>query len=163
MSITINPPEGPWTIADLATLPDVGYRFEVHQGNLVMMSPVTIWHSRVMRRLTQALVAQGSAAEMEVGVRRGSRNMRLADVAVFKAAPKDPKRAYWLPGDLTLVVEIVSESSADDDRTAKPRWYAQAGIPRTGGLRRAMTARPSSSGTSSRRRPTARPPMSRTA
>jgi Uma2 family endonuclease len=129
MSITINPPPGPWTVADLDTLPDVGYRFEIHEGKLVMMSPVTIWHSRVMRRVTQALASAGRSAEMEVGVKRNDRSLRVADVAVFRSPPTAVNRAYWAPEDLTLVVEIVSDSSQDDDRFVKPRWYAQAGIP----------------------------------
>jgi hypothetical protein len=31
---------------DLETLPDAGYRYELHEGNLVLISPVTIWHYR---------------------------------------------------------------------------------------------------------------------
>jgi transcriptional regulator with XRE-family HTH domain len=66
---------------------------------------------------------------MEVGVRRSPRSTRVADVAVFKAPLTSLQRAYWSPDDLQLVVEIVSDSSQDEDRYVKPRWYAQAGIP----------------------------------
>jgi len=128
MSITINPPPGPWTIDDLARIPDAGFRFEIHEGNLLMMSPVTLWHSRTMQRLRHALVVAGRAAEIEVGVKRSDRSVRVADVAVFREEPTSLDRAFWPPEDLELVVEIVSDSSAEDDRLAKPRWYAEGGI-----------------------------------
>ena len=49
MSITINPPPGPWTIDDLDGVPDIGYRVEIHEGNLLLMSPATLWRQRWCR------------------------------------------------------------------------------------------------------------------
>lgn len=129
MSITINPPAGPWTVADLAQVPDAGFRFEIHEGNLVMMSPVTVWHSEVARRVATALRAAGQPAVMEVGVRRSDRSTRIADVGVFVHMPTDTNHAHWAPADLRLVIEVVSDGSEDEDRFLKPRWYAAAGIP----------------------------------
>jgi len=129
MSITIDPPAGPWTVGDLADLPDLGSRAEIHEGKLVLMAPVKLWHSRVMVRIKLALAASGLAADIEIGVRRSAKNMRIADVAVFHEPATDPDQAYWRPDQLALVVEVVSESSEEDDRVIKPRWYAAGGIP----------------------------------
>jgi Uma2 family endonuclease len=129
MSITINPPAGPWTVADLDRLPDVGYRFEIHEGNLLMMSPVTLWHSETAERIARALRARGLVAYLEVGVKRSGSSTRVADVAVFHEQPTDLDRAFWQPKELALVVEVVSAESAEEDRVGKPRWYAQAAIP----------------------------------
>jgi Uma2 family endonuclease len=129
MSITINPPPGPWTVADLDRVPDSGFRVEIHEGNLVIMSPATLWHSDVARRICNALLAAGRSAANEVGVKRSDRSTRVADVAVFQTRPADTHQAFWTPDRLELVVEVVSESSEDDDRITKPRWYAAAGIP----------------------------------
>jgi Uma2 family endonuclease len=128
MSITINPPPGPWTVADLDDLPDVGSRAEIHEGKLVLMAPVKLWHSRIMVRIKLALASRGLAADIEIGVKRSVKSMRIADVAVFHQPPTDMDQAYWHPDQLALVVEVVSESSEEDDRVAKPRWYAAAGI-----------------------------------
>jgi Uma2 family endonuclease len=37
-------------------------------------------------------------------------------------------QSYWVPDELAVVIEVVSESSEEDDRFDKPRWYAHAGI-----------------------------------
>jgi Uma2 family endonuclease len=129
MSITINPPAGPWTVADLDRVPDAGFRLEIHEGNLVIMSPVTLWHSRIMRRIAAALGSSGLQADIEIGVKRSDRSMRVADVAVFHKAQTNLRQAFWRPDDLATVIEVVSESSEDEDRFEKPRWYAAAGIP----------------------------------
>lgn len=129
MSITIEPPAGPWTVADLDRLPDAGFRFEIHEGNLFMMSPVTLWHSETAERVARALRARGLVAYLEVGVKRSDRSTRVADVAVFHGQPTDLDKAFWQPEELALVVEVVSVDSAEEDRVHKPRWYAQVGIP----------------------------------
>jgi Uma2 family endonuclease len=129
MSITINPPAGPWTLSDLDAVSDAGYRLEIHEGNLVVMSPATMWHSQVARRLANALEAMGRPVLTEVGIKRSDTDMRVADVAVFHKLQTDDDQAYWRPDDVALVIEVVSRSSKSYDRLAKPRWYAEAGVP----------------------------------
>lgn len=41
----------------------------------------------------------------------------------------DPDSTWYAPADVALVIEVVSEESADRDRSLKPFKYAQAGIP----------------------------------
>jgi Uma2 family endonuclease len=137
MSITINPPPGPWTVHDLGRVSDAGFRVEIHEGNLVIMSPATMWHSRVIRRITSALEARGLAAEMEVGVKRSDQDTRVADVAIFAKPQSDSRRAHWLPDELTTVIEVVSDTSEEAGHFEKPRWYAAAGIPQFWRVQRA--------------------------
>ncbi len=57
---------------------------------------------------------------------------RVADVAVFRWPPRDPRpdeRNPVGPRDVGLVVEVVSRASRRTDRYAKPGDYAEAGIP----------------------------------
>jgi Uma2 family endonuclease len=129
MPITINPPDGPFSVYDVDTMPDIGYRIEVHEGKLVMMSPATLWHSRTIHRLVNALEANGRPVGMEVGVKRSAHSTRVADVAVFHEEQTDNHQSYWAPKEIALVIEVVSESSEEDDRVIKPRWYAREGIP----------------------------------
>ena len=127
MSITLNPPDGPWTVQDLA--PQADYRIEVREGNLLIMPPATLWHSQVARRMANALESMGLPAVTAVGIMRSPRSTRVADVAIFHTAEADLHQAFWPPGEIATVVEVVADSSEEDDRIAKPHWYASAGIP----------------------------------
>lgn len=79
------------------------------------------------------LRAQASGAR---GLRDGARDDRPArqksrpepDILVT-TAPYDPDRTWYAPADVALVIEVVSEESADRDRSLKPFKYAQARIP----------------------------------
>lgn len=128
MVLTIEWPDSGLTVEDLANLPDDGMRYELREGNLLIMSPAIAWHSRVGRELTQALVNAGRVAFQEVGVRFGPRDSRTPDVTVFPGSI-DENRAFFSPHEVELVIEIVSPSSEQDDRVEKPAKYASAGIP----------------------------------
>lgn len=115
------------TVDDLLSLP-TDYRYELHEGNLYVMSPAIMWHSRICSRLYNALRAAGKVAYVEVGIKFRERDSRTPDIAVFKDPP-DENRAFFPPSDFLLVVEIVSPSSEDSDRIYKPQHYARARIP----------------------------------
>jgi Uma2 family endonuclease len=116
------------TADDLETFPDAGYRYELHEGNLVLMSPVTVWHSNTAWRLIGYFRAQGRHCAGEVGIKSSHRDVRVPDVSVFHG-PVDDSKAMFPPSEFALVVEIVSPSSEIDDRVTKPWVYAHAGIP----------------------------------
>jgi Uma2 family endonuclease len=116
-------------VADLEGMPDLESRVELHEGKLVLMAPVVLWHTRIAVRVMVLLRKQGAPADIEVGVKRSAKSMRIADVGVFYEPQSNMGQAYWRPDELAMVMELVSESSKEDDRTAKPRWYAAAGIP----------------------------------
>jgi Uma2 family endonuclease len=133
------PPDG-WTAADLDQLnPDGPYgeldalkHIELIDGELIVMSPQTEFHRRVVQRLCDELARQAPdefAATREMDVVLGERQRPCPDVSVVSAgAATDLDRTYYTPADVLLVVEVVSKSSEIRDRETKPRRYAEAGL-----------------------------------
>lgn len=105
-----------------------GLRFELHGGEIRMMSPAAQWHSLVQRRLAGLLERGGRWAGIEVGMWLGPKETRVLDVAAFRAEI-DLDEAYFPPYDIALAVEVVSPSSVDNDYHDKPELYARLGIP----------------------------------
>lgn len=123
-------PEG-WFAEDLDRLTAAPRHTELIDGALVfMMFPQRAWHSRVVTSLTTILAGQapdGFDVEREMTIRLDERNRPEPDVIVT-TAPFDPDRTWYDPGDVELVIEVVSPESAHRDRTVKLTKYAQAGI-----------------------------------
>lgn len=119
-------------VEDLPTLHE-GYRYELHGGNLVIMTPATFWHRLIQRRIYDMLRAAGQNAFQDPGVLGdGPRDNRLPGVAVITELPAGkPTKSYSnLPGSFYfLVVEVVSENSPNGEHTDKMAWYAERGIP----------------------------------
>jgi Uma2 family endonuclease len=124
------PPIESLDVEDLLTLPE-GYRYELHEGNLVIMTPSTFWHKDMARRLFLMLHAAGLNVFQDPGVLGDRpRDCRLPDLGVVSALPRDKTKYSNLPGSAyTLVVEIVSENSLNGEYTDKMDWYAKRGIP----------------------------------
>jgi Uma2 family endonuclease len=110
------------------SLAHTGIRFELDNGRLILMSPVKAWHMDVSRRLCNVLVARGKHAYQEQGIRISKRKVRYPDVGVFGVKP-DLDRSRHDPATFSLVVEVVSPESVEEDRVVKPRVYAGVGIP----------------------------------
>ena len=113
---------------DLEGFPDEGFRYELHEGNLVIMSPTKQWHYRVGWRLVRYFDNMGRHAGGEVGIKFARHDVRTADVAVFHG-PADLNVAFYQPSEIALAVQVVSPSSEIEDRVTKPWVYAHAGIP----------------------------------
>jgi len=124
------PPIEDLDVEDLLTLPE-GYRYELHGGNLVIMTPSTFWHKEIVTRLLVMLRAAGMRAFPDPGVRGDRpRDNRLPDLGVIDALPPGLASYSNLPGSAyRLVVEVVSESSPNGEYTDKMAWYADRGIP----------------------------------
>lgn len=125
------PRESGWEADDLDRVPELPRHTELIDGSLVlMMSPQRSWHDRVVRRLTAALeerVPGGWTVEAQMTVRLDDKNRPEPDVIVA-AVEYDPDRTRFLPGEVVLAVEVVSEESRSRDRETKPFKYARAGI-----------------------------------
>lgn len=123
------PSIGDLDVDDLASLPKE-HRYELHEGNLVIMSPSTFWHKFMARRLLMMLLAAGSEVLQDTGIRGDRpRDLRLPDLGVLGDFPPDVADYSNLPGSAyRLVVEIVSENSLNGEYTEKARWYAERGI-----------------------------------
>jgi Uma2 family endonuclease len=124
------PPIESLDVDDLASLPD-GYRYELHEGNLVIMTPSSYWHKEMAWRLMFMLRAAGLEAFQDTGIRGDRpRDGRLPDVGVVSALPPGFADYSNLPGSaFRLVIEIVSENSMNGEHTDKMVWYAERGIP----------------------------------
>jgi Uma2 family endonuclease len=117
-----------WTPEVLEGLSDE-YRYEVHGGNLVVMSAARrAWHADVQSRVWALLRSRGLHAYIEQGITLEPGETRTCDIGVFHQAP-EPDRAYHPAAAFRLVVEVVSPGSAQADRVDKPRDYAAAGVP----------------------------------
>ncbi|WP_030688699.1 Uma2 family endonuclease [Streptomyces sp. NRRL B-1347] len=126
------PRDSGWEADDLDRVPELPRHTELIDGALIfMMSPQRSWHSRLVENLTFALrqaAPAGFEAEREMTVRLDKKSRPEPDILVTTAA-YDPDRTWYAPQDVTLVIEAVSEESADRDRSLKPFKYAQAKIP----------------------------------
>ncbi|MFD0401897.1 Uma2 family endonuclease [Kitasatospora sp. NPDC127121] len=121
-----------WFAEDLDHLPDAPKHTELIDGALVFRSrPQSFWHSHVGSQLTAALdglVPAGQRATGGMTITLDRRSRLDSDVLVTDA-DFDPDRTWFAPGEVPLVVEVVSPESAHRDRTVKVRKYAEAGIP----------------------------------
>lgn len=120
-----------WEADDLDHLPQAPRHTELIDGALIfMMSPQRSWHSRLVENLTFALrqaAPTGFEVEREMTVRLDKKSRPEPDILAV-TVPYDPDRTRYLPEEVALVVEVVSDESADRDRSIKPFKYAQAGI-----------------------------------
>lgn len=129
------PPQGQWTFADYAGLPDNGFRYEVIHGGLYMSPASRPRHQRAVTRLAHAL---GTHLERHpIGeVYVAPIDVILPDLAepvqpdvIFVAAERQAivsdSRVEAAPD---LVVEVLSKATARRDRTLKFALYAQAGV-----------------------------------
>jgi len=120
-----------WEADDLDHAPDLPRHTELIDGALIfMVSPQRSWHARVVENVTRAIreqAPQGFDADREMTVRIDARTRPEPDVLAV-TVPFDPDRTRYLPEEVALVVEVVSDESEDRDRGIKPFKYAQAGI-----------------------------------
>ncbi|MFI9028636.1 Uma2 family endonuclease [Streptomyces sp. NPDC053560] len=128
------PPEGGWTADDLDRLPNLPPHTELIDGSLVFMSPQTRFHSRTMRLLENALLAQlpeGLDVDREMTIKLDIKNRPEPDVVVYReeAVTDDTDQTWYGPENVVLAVEVVSADSRERDREVKPRKYADAGVP----------------------------------
>ncbi|MFG3115340.1 Uma2 family endonuclease [Streptomyces sp. NPDC048197] len=128
------PPPGGWTADDLDRLPDLPPHTELIDGSLVFVSPQTRFHSRTMRLLDNALLAQAPGhldVDREMAVRLDGKNQPEPDIVVFRqeGVTDDADQTWYRPEDVVLAVEVVSPDSVARDREVKPHKYAAAGVP----------------------------------
>ncbi|WP_316744958.1 Uma2 family endonuclease [Streptomyces sp. MK7] len=120
-----------WEADDLDNAPDLPRHTELIDGALIfMMSPQRSWHARVVTRLTTALddqAPEGFVIDREMTIKLNEKNRPEPDVLAV-TTPYAPNRTYYLPDQVALAIEVVSDESAGRDRSLKPFKYAQAGI-----------------------------------
>ena len=133
MTVASSLPDRPLTLDDVTRLAeaDTNHRFELSEGNLVVMPPGTWRHQEISMLMSAWFLAHGYRGRVNVapGVRTATDDLngRIPDLVVTKGPIADD--TVWLdPAAVALAVEIVSKGSERMDRWLKPVEYAAAGI-----------------------------------
>ena len=131
------PVQGQWTYDDYARLPDDGKRYEVIRGELYMSAAPRPMHQRVITRL--AFFLEGYVEEHNLGT------VFVAPIDVILPGqlgdPVQPDLLFirnerlhiigetFIDGAPDVVMEVLSPSNQDHDRSLKYELYAEAGVP----------------------------------
>jgi Uma2 family endonuclease len=100
------------TYRDYAALPSDGRRYEIREGELSVTAAPRTRHQEIIGNLFAALRAHVIA--------RGLGKVFVSPIAVIERGIEGPP---------TLVVEILSPTTAQIDRTTKMQLYARHGVP----------------------------------
>ncbi len=122
------------TAEQLLAAGDIG-RCDLVRGELVMMSPANPEHSRIMARLTHALLSHldkhSGQAEVYPGdpgflISTSPDTVRAPDIAVVKSGRALPARGFF-HGAPELAIEIISPGGAAGEVLAKTQEWLSAG------------------------------------
>lgn len=120
-----------WTPEDLRALNLEDWRrYEIVDGALVVSPSAGRMHEFVsgdLRAVIRAALPAGLAVIGPIGVEIG-RSYRIPDLVVVRDSAQYGTGEIR-PGEVLLVVEVVSPGSVTTDRVTKPAQYAAAGIP----------------------------------
>ncbi len=125
-------PARPLNLDDVTALAaaDDLHRYELDEGTLLVMPPADTEHAAIVTRMLVWLVSHGYDAERVLaspGVQIKEQSGGRSPALIVLARPI-PATVWVDPGDVLLVVEIVSKGSERLDRETKPAEYARAGI-----------------------------------
>ncbi|CAN5620444.1 Uma2 family endonuclease [soil metagenome] len=119
----------PLTIEDLDLIPDDGNRYEIMQGELIVSPAPNDTHQLVLGRLYIALLSAANLSNFGL-VRLGPRDVRLSesdvvepDLFAFRNVQRGQSTERVFYGAPAFVVEIMSPSSAVNDRVRKASLY----------------------------------------
>lgn len=127
--MTVLPRDHPWTVDDLAVLPDDGLRYELVDGTLLVSPAPNKAHQRCVGRLYLLLTA-ACPDDLEVFLsptdyQPTSTRSLQPDLLVVRRDDPGPA-AVTTP--LALAVEVLSPSSRSVDLLLKRELYEQAGV-----------------------------------
>lgn len=109
-----------------------GYKVEIVEGS-VYMTPQRRTHWKIIRKVLRQLEDQfGLDAEIDSDVRidfPGHLNGFAPDLAKIAEGAVPDARGHYSPGDVELIVEVLSRSTAANDHGPKLKAYAAAGVP----------------------------------
>lgn len=121
---------GPLTRADLESLPDDGYRYELVEGVLLMSPSPRPIHQRAVARLLTVLTVhcppEFEVLPAPVDVTLAEDTVLIPDVLVGERTRFTER---GLTGAPVLSVEVISRSSRLIDTKLKPARLAEAGCP----------------------------------
>jgi Uma2 family endonuclease len=123
------------TYHDYAALPEDGRRYELHDGALSMTPAPGTLHQRVSRNLGVLLHRHVEARQLgevffaPLDVILSETTVVQPDLVYIDGAHRRAVSSRGIEGPPTLVVEILSPSTATIDRVTKPHLYARYGVP----------------------------------
>jgi Uma2 family endonuclease len=135
MKVTVTRPTLPMTYDEYALLPQDRNRYEVMEGELYMTPSPSPDHQDAVTELASILhnhVAAGGLGKVYVApldVVFTETNILQPDILFLRAGRIPPKGAKNVTLAPDLVIEVVSPSSAEQDREIKPHVYARHGVP----------------------------------
>lgn len=126
--------QGQWTVDDLDSLPDDLKRYELWDGNLVIMPAPSIRHQMIIKRLVKAFLVfdpdeeHGELLFAPADVVLSQEWVVQPDILFVSSDRRDIIHFHRIYGAPDLVVEVLSPRTTQTDRTAKRDAYAQAGV-----------------------------------
>ena len=130
----VGPPQGRWTYADYAALPDDGNRYEIIAGVLYMTPAPGTGHQSISARVVTFLVTHvefaglGRVFAAPVDVELAPDTVVQPDIVVVLSANLHRITPSRIIGAPDLVVEILSPGTAGYDRREKQDAYARSGV-----------------------------------
>jgi Uma2 family endonuclease len=124
----------PWTIEDLAKLPDDGMRYEIVDGSLLVSPMAGRRHVRaatLLRRLLDRQTPPDLTTVQEGGVNvQRRRSYFVPDLFVTRLDTFDKgDDDSFDQSEVLLAVEVLSPSNRGNDLVIKRHYYATGGIP----------------------------------
>lgn len=133
VTLAMPPHTGVWTVDDLARIDDERNRYEIVDGSLLVSPMPARPHAIATDRLTTVLKRQAPAGLLVLAVGMGveipsRRSYYVPDVLVTTDEAMASDDGNLMPGEVLLVVEVLSPSNARVDLILKRHEYAAAGI-----------------------------------
>ncbi|OIP70774.1 MAG: hypothetical protein AUK43_08410 [Oscillatoriales cyanobacterium CG2_30_40_61] len=131
----------------IATLPKISFedylnyddgtdnRYELEDGELILMNPPTFDHALIIRFLTNALEAEINRVNLpwitlhSIGVRTSINRSRIPDISVINREQITRRDISAIVESAIIAVEIVSPESKIRDYRYKRSEYSVVGIP----------------------------------
>ena len=124
-----------WTLEMVHALPDDGNRYELVDGELLVSPSPSLLHQRVLRGLYDALMPYvNSLGDHETlfaptGITFTPQRELQPDLLVLPFFDGRPVNRFADIGRLLLAVEVLSPSTARNDRSTKRVVYQQQSVP----------------------------------
>lgn len=122
------------TVTDLATLPDDGKRYELNQGELVVMPPPKPDHGKVVIKIGALVLTFVESHDLgEVMTEAGfllatnPDTVRAPDIAYVAKSRIPATQGEYYPFAPDLAIEVVSPANTDDEIAEKIAQYFAAG------------------------------------
>ena len=129
------PRQGEWTYDHWLQFPNDGWKYEIIDGVLYMSPPPTINHQDISGELYARMRVfardhkLGTVLEAPCGVRLPTQPVPVEpDILFVRQERRQILTERYVEGAPDLVVEVLSRSNADYDRTIKYSQYERAGV-----------------------------------